>query len=97
MVGCSVTLLLYMLTKKSVRYHLASLSIMFRNNISFCFRYSVMNYDRRNLEIPAIDVLGPLLVSGIRVLVYRYTSKVFHLLVKKIGAAKDVAFCNTSF
>eukprot|EP00257_Ricinus_communis_P017206 XP_015575597.1 serine carboxypeptidase-like 45 [Ricinus communis] len=38
------------------------------SNWTFCSR--VMYYDRRNFEIPTIDVVGSLVSSGIRVLVY---------------------------
>ncbi|KAF2305436.1 hypothetical protein P3X46_004746 [Hevea brasiliensis] len=38
------------------------------SNWSFCSR--VMHYERQNLEIPTIDVVGSLVSSGIRVLVY---------------------------
>ena len=38
----------------------------------YYFSYSVLRYDMKNLEIPTIGVVGSLVKSGIRVLVYRY-------------------------
>jgi hypothetical protein len=43
---------------------LVTLVVFFLNN-------SVVKYDMQNLEIPTIHVLGALVKSGIRVLVYR--------------------------
>jgi serine carboxypeptidase-like clade II len=43
------------------------------SNASLCF--SVLNYDFLNLRNPTITIVGSLVKSGIRVLVYRYISK----------------------
>jgi hypothetical protein len=43
----------------------------FQQVMSFSFLCSVVNYDRRNFEIPTINIVGSLVSSGIRVLVYR--------------------------
>lgn len=53
------------------------LSYFYSYNILTCFNHfhslddSVLHYDMQNLEIPTVPVLGSLVKSGIRVLVYR--------------------------
>jgi hypothetical protein len=42
--------------------------------IPFPLCYSVLKYDMQNLEIPTISILGTLVKSGVRVLVYRLVS-----------------------
>lgn len=46
--------------------------------IQFLFCYRVLKYDMQNLEVPTIPILGTLVNSGIRVLVYR--SVIFYFL-----------------
>ena len=43
----------------------------------FRFWYSVLEYELLNLQIPTINIVGSLVKSGIRVLVYRYNAKRF--------------------
>ena len=54
-------------------------SVHNENNIFFdiLLYFSVVHYDLRNLEIPTIDVVGSLVNSGIRVLVYRYMNHLY--------------------
>lgn len=42
------------------------------NHCFTCFCYSILEYELLNLQIPTINVVGSLVKSGIRVLVYRY-------------------------
>ena len=42
--------------------------------IPFPLCYRVLKYDMQNLEIPTISILGTLVKSGVRVLVYRLVS-----------------------
>lgn len=51
--------------------------ILCLNMHSKCFRfcYSVLQYELLNLQIPTINIVGSLVKSGIRVLVYRYNAK----------------------
>lgn len=43
---------------------------------TFRFCYSVLEYELLNLQIPTINIVGSLVKSGIRVLVYRYSISV---------------------
>jgi hypothetical protein len=47
----------------------------------FRFCYSVLEYELLNLQIPTINIVGSLVKSGIRVLVYRYNAKIFVFVV----------------
>jgi len=40
--------------------------------VNLCFGHSVLDYELLNLQIPTINIVGALVKSGIRVLVYRY-------------------------
>lgn len=42
----------------------------------FLFCYSVLEYELLNLQIPTINIVGSLVKSGIRVLVYRYSRRI---------------------
>jgi serine carboxypeptidase-like clade II len=48
--------------------------------VSALICYSVLDYELLNLQIPTINVVGSLVKSGIRVLVYRYEEIKIQLL-----------------
>ena len=43
--------------------------------------YSVLEYELLNLQIPTINIVGALVKSGIRVLVYRYFERLIRFSV----------------
>lgn len=49
----------------------------FQQVMLFKFLCSVVNYDMLNLEIPTVNIVGSLVSSGIRVLVYRWVQAAF--------------------
>jgi hypothetical protein len=58
----------------------------------FPFCYSVLEYELLNLQIPTINIVGSLVKSGIRVLVYRYNAKrfVFVVFLNSLGISHEV-------
>lgn len=46
--------------------------LMHLTPVCYFFCYSVLEYELLNLQIPTINIVGSLVKSGIRVLVYRY-------------------------
>jgi hypothetical protein len=71
-------------------------------SLFYYFNFRVLHYDDKNREIPTINVVGSLVKSGIRALVYRFANilftKLFTIsLLKKKKKKKKTLYYFTSY